>query len=249
MKFIVWKKQAKEEKKQMKKLMIAAAVAAMTAASYAEKCGEDPIVESCQTVFTIKFSGKTTNEYETKKDEYKKIQKLSAKGYLVMAEDYVVEDFTSFKVGQEVWADSKQPLVIEPECVKCTYFGKDLYKVVDTEDNPDAKPGKTYKLESDLALAYDEDFVLDQVAFGKVKVYITKGKDAKKKGCGETPEVDGCIPVLTPVSYSGWFTGSYDAACLDEEAYNDGCNELDDDAGTALIGGTWSAKYSKKYSK
>lgn len=226
----------------MKKLMVAAAVAAMTAGAFAGECGEDPETPDCKTVFTVKFSGKTATEY---KDTYKTAQKISAKGYLLISPDYVQEKFSTLKVGSDKY---ENVLLDDGEVVKMTYFGKKLDAVLDENVK---KPGKTYSLESDLRVQFadqtDATINIDQVAFGKVKVYVTKDKTIKAGKCGEDVDVPGCVNVLTPVSYSGWFTGDFTPMCLDEEGYFDCCNEFDAD-GVAIMGGTWSAKYDKRNS-
>ena len=225
----------------MKKLMIAAAVAAMTAGVFAGNCSDDPVVD-CQDVFTVKFTGKTAAENADL--TYKTVQKISFKGYLLIDADYVTEELTG-KVGKQ-----KYDLVLEDgEVTKFTYFGKKLENVLD--DNL-KKPGKNVSLESDLGVKFegaeDYDINVNQVAFGKMNGFITKAKTVKGGACGEDEEIDGCELILTPKSYSGWFTGDFQT-CLDEEAFLDDCVEFDADGATALIGGTWTAKYSKKLSK
>ena len=222
----------------MKKLMIAAAAAAMIAGGYAS-CKEDPEFD-CVTAFKVSFSGKTANE----KTEYKTVQKLSAKGYLLIDSEYVTETL-EVKVGKE-----KTTIYLEDgEITKFTYFGKDLEKVLD--DNT-KKPGKTYKLESDLGVKFEdqtEDYAVNvnQVAFGKVKVYVTKPQTIKGGKCGDDEEIEGCLNIVTPDKFSGWFTGDYTPFCLDEEAYNDCCYEFEG-SDIAIFGGTWTAKYDKKNS-
>jgi len=218
--------------------MIAAAAAAMVAGAYAGNCKEDPVTE-CADVFTVKFSGKTASE-DMKTLEYKLVQKISAKGTLVL-DDYVTE-VLDVKIGKESYKD----VVLEDgEVTKFTVFGKKLETVLD--DNL-KKPGKTYTLESDLGVKFegatDYDVNINQVAFGKAKAYITKDKTVKGGACGEDEEILGCELVLTPGSYNGWFTGDFQT-CLDEIGFEDDCNEFDADEATAIFGGTWSAKYSK----
>ena len=230
----------------MKKLMIVAAVAALSASAFAAKCSDAP-QNDCQTAFTVKFSGKTADTYFKNSDgdegDYAAIQKISGKGSLVVAE-YVTEYLESVKVGKYKVGNLT---LTEGELIKWSYFGKNLETI---SNDWTKKPGKTYKFESDFGVAFEEqldDLALsvDQVAFGKVKVYITKDKTVKS-GCGEST-IEGCLPVVTPVSYSGWFTGSFTPACVEWELYDDGCVEFGGDE-VALIGGTWSAKYSKKLS-
>lgn len=225
----------------MKKLMFAAAVAAMTASVLAGNCKETP-EEDCMDVFNVKFSGKTTTENEDL--TYKSVKKLSGKGTLTITADYVTEALAA-KVGK-----AKYTLLLEEgEVTKFTVFGKKLEKVLD--DNL-KKPGKHYDLESDLGVKFegaDEyDINVNQVAFGKVDAYITKAKTIKGGACGEDIDVDGCELVLTPKSFNGWFTGDFQT-CLDELEFTNDCNEFEADGATALIGGTWSAKYNKKLSK
>ncbi len=226
----------------MKKFMIVAAVAALSAGAFAS-CGES--VTGCKTVFTVKFSGKTATENAA--ETYKTVQKISGKGTLTFSADDYVEEL-SVKVGKQKYAIELH----EGELTKWTYFGKKLAVL----EGGDYKPGKTYKLESDLGIKFEgqtgvdedseEDYQINvnQVAFGKVKVYITKKTAAK--GCGEG--TDGCIPIVTPVSYKGWFTGDFVPTCLDEADYDDDCVVFEGSE-IALIGGTWSAKYDKKASK
>ena len=225
----------------MKKLMIAAAAAAMVAGAYAGNCKEDPEEFDCVTSFKVSFSGKTANE----KTEYKTVQKLSAKGYLMIDSEYVTETL-DVKIGK----DKYDGIILEDgEITKFTYFGKDLDKVLD--DNT-KKPGKTYKLESDLGVKFEdqtEDYAINvnQVAFGKVKVYVTKPETIKGGKCGEDTEIEGCLNVVTPDKFTGWFTGDFTPFCLDEEAYNDCCYEFEG-SDIAIFGGTWTAKYDKKTS-
>ena len=220
--------------------MIAAAVAAMTAGSFASNCAEDPVDTDCALVMTVKFSGKTATETVTKKGEmYKTVQKLSAKGVLTIA-DYATE-LLEVKVGKE----KTEWLLEDGEVTKLTVFGKNLEKAMD-EDT--MKPGKTYKVESDLGVSFedqDDDVIsIDQVAFGSATVYVTKDKTIKGGPCGEDTPIPGCVPVLTLKKFSGWFTGKIET-CLDELGYYDDCVEFDADEVTALIGGTWSAKVKK----
>ena len=223
----------------MKKLMIAAAVTAMAASVLAGNCKEEEQVD-CVDVFKVKFSGKTTVEVD---QTYKTVKKISGKGYLYIA-DYVWEELT-VKVGK-----TKEDLVLsDGEVTKFTVFGKKLETVLD--DNL-KKPGKHYTLESDLGVKFegqtDYDVNVNQVAFGKADAYITKDKTIKSGACGEDDVIAGCELILTPKKYSGWFTGDWQT-CLDELGYTDDCVEFDADGATALIGGTWSADYSKKLSK
>ena len=223
----------------MQKLMIAAAVTAMAASVLAGNCKEEAPVD-CQDVFTVKFSGKTTVEVD---ETYKTVKKISGKGYLVLA-DYVYEEL-AVKIGK-----AKYDIVLsDGEVTKFTVFGKKLETVLD--DNL-KKPGKHYTLESDLGVKFegqtDYDINVNQVAFGKADAYITKDKTTKAGACGEEETTPGCELILTPKSYSGWFTGDFQT-CLDELGFTDDCVEFDADGATALVGGTWSAKYSKKLSK
>lgn len=226
----------------MKKLMIAAAVAAMTAGAYAGSCTDEPSELDCETVFTVKFSGKTASENSA--ITYKTVQKISGKGTLSINCDYVYETL-AVKVGKE-----KYDLVLADGTVtKFTVFGKNLEKALDESTR---KPGKTYSVESDLGVMFegqtDASINVNQVAFGKASIYITKDKTTKHP-CSDDEVIEGCVPVMTPKSYSGWFTGNFET-CLDEAAYEDDCIDcMDADGITALIGGTWTAKYNKKASK
>lgn len=223
----------------MKKLMIVAAVAAMTGSVLAGNCKEDAPVD-CKTVFTVKFSGKTTVEI---KDTYKTVKKISGKGTLTLA-DYVFEDLTVKLNGQ-----TYDITLADGDVTKFTVFGKKLETVLDSNL---MKPGKHYTLESDLGVKFEGqteyDINVNQVAFGKADAYITKEKTQKAGACGEDETIAGCELVLTPKSYSGWFTGDFQT-CLDEYGFVNDCVEFDADGATSLIGGTWSAKYSKKLSK
>lgn len=225
----------------MKKLMFAAAIAAMTASVLAGNCKEEEEVD-CQDVFTVKFSGKTTVEDSSM--TYKLVKKLSGKGTLTLAADYVTEALAA-KVGK-----TKYDLLLEDgEVTKFTVFGKKLDYAIDENLK---KPGKHFTLESDLGVKFegaDEyDINVNQVAFGKVDAYITKAKTIKGGACGEDTDIEGCELILTPKSFNGWFTGDFQT-CLDELEFTNDCNEFEADGATALIGGTWSAKYNKKLSK
>ena len=225
----------------MKKLMIVAAVAALTGSVLAGNCKEDPQDVDCATVFTVKFSGKTTVEID---DTYKTVKKVSGKGTLTLA-DYVTE-VLAVKLNGEKY----DVVLTDGEVTKFTVFGKKLETVLDENK---IKPGKHYTLESDLGVAFEGqdlwDINVNQVAFGKADAYITKETTKKAGACGDDPEViPGCELVLTPKSYSGWFTGDFQT-CLDEFGFVNDCVEFDADGATSLLGGTWSAKYSKKLSK
>jgi hypothetical protein len=220
----------------MKKLMIAAAVAAMTAGVFAGNCAEEPDDPDCALVMTVKFSGKTATEKDL---EYKTVQKISGKGVLTIA-DYVTE-VLAVKVGKE-----KYDIILEDgEVTKLTVFGKNLEKAMDENT---MKPGKTYKVESDIGVVFEDqdDYAIsvNQVAFGSASIYVTKDKVIKGGPCGEDDEIPGCVPVITLKKFSGWFTGKFET-CLDELGYYDDCVEFDADEVTALIGGTWSAKVAK----
>jgi hypothetical protein len=217
----------------MKKLMIAAAVAAMTAGAFAGKCAEDPEDLECALVMTVKFSGKTATE---KNLEYKTVQKISGKGVLTLT-DYATE-VLEVKVGK-----AKYDVVLEDgEVTKLTVFGKNLEKA--TDENT-MKPGKTYKVEADLGVAFEDqgDYAVsvNQVAFGSAKIKVSKPQTIKGGACGEDTEIEGCIPTVSLKKFSGWFTGKFET-CLDEVGYADDCVEFDADEVTALVGGTWSAK-------
>ncbi len=220
----------------MKKLMIASAVAAMTAGAFAGNCTEDPEPGDCVLAMTVKFSGKTATE---KNLEYKTVQKISGKGVLAIS-DYVTE-VLAVKVGKE-----KYDVVLEDgEVTKLTVFGKNLEKAMDENT---MKPGKTYKVEADLGVAFEDQdewaVSVNQVAFGSASVYVTKNQTIKGGPCGEDDEILGCVPIVTLKKFSGWFTGKFET-CLDELGYADDCVEFDADEVTALIGGTWSAKVAK----
>lgn len=217
----------------MKKLMIAAAVAAMTAGAFAGNCAEDPVDVDCALVMTVKFSGKTATE---KNLEYKTVQKISGKGVLTLT-DYATE-VLEVKVGK-----AKYDVVLEDGDVeKLTVFGKNLEKA--TDENT-MKPGKTYKVEADLGVKFDEqdDYTVsvNQVAFGSATIKVSKPQTIKGGACGEDTEIEGCIPTVALKKFSGWFTGKFQT-CLDEVGYADDCVEFDADEVTALVGGTWSAK-------
>lgn len=225
----------------MKKLMIAAAVAAMTAGTFAaSNCAEDPVESDCALVLNVKFSGKTATETETKKgDMYKTVQKISGKGVLSIS-DYVTE-VLSVKVGK-----NKYDIVLEDgDVYKLTVFGKNLETALDENT---MKPGKSYKVESDIGVQFEDqdDYAIsvNQVAFGSATIKVSKPQTIKGGACGEDTEIEGCIPTATLKKFSGWFTGKFET-CLDEVGYADDCVEFDADEVTALIGGTWSAKVAK----
>ena len=216
--------QAKGKQETMKKLMIAAAVAALTAGAFAAACSEDPEPECDSVVFTVKYSGKTADQTYDKKGAdkgYASVQKISGKGTLVIS-DYATELLTA-KVGKYEVEDGV--LLVDGEVIKWSYFGKDLAKA--SGQDAKSKPGKTYTLESDLGIVFegqDEwDVSVTQVAFGKVKVKLSKGGTVSGGACGEDTEIEACIPALTPKSYSGWFTGWFSPFCMDAEGYDDGC--------------------------
>ena len=226
----------------MKKLMIAAAAAALTAGVYAAACAED-ITDCDVPVFTVKYSGKTADQTYDKKGEdkgYASVQKISGKGTLVIA-DYATEAL-SVKVGKYTVEDGV--LLDEGEVIKWSYFGKDLDKASGTDAK--SKPGKSYTLESDLGVVFadqdDWEISVTQVAFGKVKVKLSKG-GTTSSGCAEVT-TDPCLPTITLKSYKGWFAGWFAPYCMDAEGYDDECVSFDDTE-IALIGGTWSAKPSK----
>jgi len=107
------------------------------------------------------------------------------------------------------------------------------------------KPGKTYKVEADLGVAFEDQtenaISVNQVAFGSATVKVSKPHTIHGGPCGEDVDVEGCVPTVTLKKFSGWFTGKFET-CLDEVGYADDCVEFDADEVTALIGGTWSAK-------
>ena len=190
----------------------------------------------CALEMTVKFSGKTATE---KNLEYKTVQKISGKGTLVIA-DYATE-VLEVKVGK-----NKTTWVLDDgDVYKLTVFGKNLEKA--TDENT-MKPGKSYKVESDLGVSFEDqdDYAisLNQVAFGSATIKVSKEKTIKGGACGEDTVIDGCIPTVTLKKFSGWFTGKFET-CLDEVGYADDCVEFDADEVTALIGGTWSAKVKK----
>lgn len=221
--------------------MLAAAVAALTAGAFAAGCQEDPEPVDCVTTFTVKFSGKTATE--NAKQTYKTVQKLSGKGYLYLKGATAVDEEISGKIGSEKFAK----VLENGEITKFTVFGKNLAKAIDVNQY---KPGKSYSVESDLGVKFtaqgDEQLNVNQVAFGKATIKISKASE-HKSACGEPTTTPGCVPTMLPVSYNGWFTGDFSPLCLDEKNYNDGCYEFGGSP-IALIGGTWSAKYSKSKS-
>lgn len=220
----------------MKKLMIVVVVSVLSAGGFAA-CG--PNANSCNTVFEIKFSGKTACQHESKPVEYKSTRKISGKGYLYLNGDESREEFTEIKIAKQKYG----PITVDADVRKCTIFGKNLEML----ENGTYKPGKSYKLESDIYLtatnATDSAINIEQVGFGKVKVSISKEDHSD---CG--PGTSGCIPSVTPINYAGWFTGSFEPVCMDEEAYADDCNSFDDSSDVALVGGTWTAKFKKNLS-
>lgn len=220
----------------MRKHMIAVVAVALAAVGFAD-CGPD--ANDCNTVFALKFSGKTACQREGKPNEYKSVRKLSGKGLLSLSGDDSREEFTEVKIAKRKYG----PIAVAPVVRKCTIFGKNLAML----ENGTYEPGKSYKLDSDIYMtvtnATDRGINIEQVGFGTVKVTISK---EKRSACGAG--VAGCIPTITPISYAGWFTGSFDPVCMDEAAYADDCNSFDDSSDVALIGGTWTARFKKKQS-
>ena len=213
----------------------------MTVGAFASSnCAEDVIDPDCALILNVKFSGKTATETETKKgDMYKTVQKISGKGVLSIGE-YVTE-VLAVKVGKV-----KYDIVLEDgDVYKLTVFGKNLETALDENT---MKPGKTYKVESDIGVQFEDqdDYAIsvNQVAFGSATVKVSKPGTIKAGPCGEDEEILGCVPTFALKKFNGWFTGKFET-CLDEVGYYDDCVEFDADEVTALIGGTWSATVKK----
>ena len=224
----------------MKKLMIAAAVAAMTAGAFAA-CSVDDEDTTCATVFELKASGKISGAKSTKVD-YKVNKSLSAKGYLLIDAEYTAEALVAFKYkGVKYAAD-----IEDGEVIEFAAYGKNT----DLFNSEAFKPGKSYKLEADLGVVFDEADVGDagltlvMSTFGKIKAKVSKATDEKKSGCTIIPGNSGCIPSYTPVKFSGYFAGYFDDCydVIDEAILNSDC-EFEIDPAYNLVGGKVTLKY------
>lgn len=159
---------------------------------------------------------------------------------------------------------------------KLSFFGKKWEKIVDVLDGV-GKSGKYYGVESDLgfltgtradgavaasdyvvyydgagkdeepaeALKGDSNAEIDSPVFiysgfGKAKIGLTK-QTTSGGNCGGVTK--GCDPEVIFKKYKGWFAGYYptvsDASDLDFTCES-GCDY-------AIFGGTWTAKFNKKY--
>lgn len=226
----------------MKKVMFVAALAALTVPAYAAPCTITGPTE-CATVFELKASGKISGA-KSEKVDYKVNKSLSAKGYLLIDQDYLVDLLAAFK-----FKDKKIALVAEDgELIEYAAYGKHT----DLFNTGAFKPGKTYKLESDLGFRFedadagDATFTLLASTFGTVKAKVSKGTAAKNSGCTIVPAVKGCIPFYTPVKYTGYFAGYFDDCyeVIDGAVLNSDC-EFAFDPEYNLVGGKVTLKYSK----
>ena len=218
----------------MKKLMIAAAAAALVGGAYAS-CSPSPLVPDCTAVvFTLKGSGKISAE--NSKDTYKTNAKISPKGYLVINADYSAEILASLKYRGE---KALVGLGDSTEVTQLGAYGKNLAKL----QGVTYKPGKTYKMESDLGVAIDDnDFIGYMSTFGSVKFSVSK-KKVTGSACGPTVTNLDCQVTWTPVKYSGYFAGEY-IDCTDEEAPLFTCAPFAL-TGKVLYGGKVTLKYTK----
>lgn len=135
---------------------------------------------------------------------------------------------------------------------RLSFFGKNIEKVDANET-----AGKYYSVDSDLGWCSGAREAVDAAAdycendantptfiysgFGKAKMGLTKGTKAGTCGGG----TEGCDPDVIFQSYKGWFAGYYpiaDSTDVKDYSCESGCD-------WAIYGGTWSAKYNKKYTK
>lgn len=237
----------------MKKIMTA--VAAMTFACGAaltpvecENCGANAPESECETVvFKVTGSGKTVISM----GDYKTVSALKiAKGALALTGTLCASTgaccydsgmfYATVKVDKSVFK-----VAIEVTPAVWSVFGANYDRYL----TKNCKQGKTYKLDSALCIESEgnaevwgnddiEDIEFAANAFGKINMMFTKEKKIAKSSCSAeyTP---GCEPVLTPKSYSGWFTGKIN--CIGPES----CF-LCDCADTDIFGGTWKAVYMSK---
>ena len=220
----------------MKKLMIVAVAAAMTGASYAAcKPGSEEKDESCAVVFDLKASGKISGQ--NAKDTYKANQSLSAKGYMIVNSDYEAEVLANFK-----YQGKKINAALAGEVNQWGAYGKYLPMFEDGS----YKPGKTYKFESDLGVVFEDqtDAGLNAYlsTFGTVKAKISKEKETGKGSCNPG-KTKACEVTWTPVKYTGYFAGYFEA-CADQLVPEFEC--VVPPAELCLIGAKVTLKYNSK---
>ena len=221
--------------------MIAAAAAALVGGAYAS-CAPGQGGSCNAVVFSLTGSGKISSE--NSKETYKTNTKFSPKGYLVINQDYSVEILASFK-----YMGDKTVAAIPGEVRQLGAYGKGYDKFL----TGDYKPGKTYKLESDLGVVFggdepddsDTDVLFGYMStFGKVKAKISKQKVSGKSSCNPSTN-NACEVTWTPVKYSGWFAGEYAPGCVDEVVPQFTCAVFDK-TGKGLFGGKVTLKYTSK---
>lgn len=230
----------------MKKLMIAAAAAAVVGGAYAASCAPGSSSSCDALVFSLSGSGKISAE--NSKETYKTNAKFSPKGYLVINRDYSVEILASFK-----YMGDKTVAAVGGVVQQLGAYGKNAEKF----DDGSYKPGKTYKLDSDLGVAFGSDTpeVLDEVSdvaeifgymstFGKVKAKVSKQKVNDKSTCNPSTN-NACEVTWTPVKYTGWFAGEYVPDCIDEVVPTFTCTAFNK-TGHGLFGGKVTLKYTSK---
>jgi hypothetical protein len=138
---------------------------------------------------------------------------------------------------------------------RLSFFGKNWEKVEDVIDGV-GKSGKYYEVESDLGwvtggvdgvepvspanLDIDEEAVFVYSGFGKAKIGLSK---LTKAGGNCGTKSGGCDPDLVFKSYKGYFAGFTTCEdCLGVYDYT-----CDSRCGIAIFGGTWTAKFNKKF--
>lgn len=219
----------------MKKLMIVAAVAAMTGAGYAKCKPGAEVNEDCAVVFDLSASGKISGQ--NAKDTYKANQSLKAKGWMTVNTDYEVEVLVNFK-----YQGKKVNAALGGEVIQWGAYGKNMSKFEDGS----YKAGKTYKFDSDLGVIFEDqtDAGLNAFlsTFGTVKAKISKAKETGKGSCNPG-KIEGCVPTWTPVKYTGYFAGYFEA-CADQIYPEFEC--VIPPAELCLIGAKVTLKYNSK---
>lgn len=245
----------------MKKLMIVAAAAVLAGNSYGitlTNCTNKVELDCAQVVFKVTATGKAIQWTDKEDYGYKSVAALKvSKGALVLfgtpnpdVDDCCYDTFSLYaqvKVGKT----TKKVAFLAQDVKKWSVFGKNFDAAMNSEST------KTYKLESDFGAYIEDDSSTDvdgyelveevnllATAFGKA-TYSNKAATTKQVGKGACAV---CVPVdgaskLTPGNYSGWFAG-FQAKISDDDACMT-CDCLDID----VFGGTWKAKYQKKWSK
>ena len=220
----------------MKKVMFAVAAAALTATGFAScKPGDGEAEKSCAIVFDLSGSGKISGQ--NKADTYKCNSSLKAKGYLVVDQDYNAELLANFKYQGEK---------INAQLVGAVNQWGAYGKYMPLFEAGEYKPGKTYKFDSDLGVAFegttDADVNAFLSTFGTVKASVSKEKKTGTGTCNPG-KTTACEITWTPVKYAGWIAGTIDA-CADLIVPEFECVvppcELN------LFGGKVTLKYNKK---